>query len=63
MSGACEQANGRARGPVLTPGFLSVLDHSAVVVVVVVEVVVVGVVVVKVVVFVVVSDHFITVLR
>ena len=29
MSGASEQANGRANGPVLTSGFLIVLDHSA----------------------------------
>ena len=28
-SSASERANGRARGPVLTSGFLVVLDHSA----------------------------------
>ena len=29
MSGASEQANGRASGPVLTSRFMAVLNHSA----------------------------------
>ena len=29
VSGASERANGQASGPVLTSGFLFVLDHSA----------------------------------
>ena len=33
MSGASERANGRASGPVLTSGFLTILGHSVGVVV------------------------------
>ena len=31
MSGAIERANRRASGPILTPGFLAVLDHNGMV--------------------------------